>query len=172
MEKLPMHNANEETYEQIKAERDAYRAELSAVMPADYKDWWQNSKLEWPLVASLTITSLRESIGSLTEALSLAAAIRCAQREQLIAMWAGSARSGRWLFDGEACSADTEGAEWEPYTEEEQATWLRDGVVPLLESLLFTNENGEVCVPDDLLTEHGFNEEPEDDTTYPRKDES
>lgn len=29
-------------------------------MPSDYKDWWQNSKAEWPLVARVTIEHLRE----------------------------------------------------------------------------------------------------------------
>jgi len=38
----------------------AWETEISKVMPADYKDWWQNSKLEWPMVARMTIESLRE----------------------------------------------------------------------------------------------------------------
>lgn len=37
-----------------------YDEELSKVMPEDYKDWWQNSKEEWPLVARYSIESLRE----------------------------------------------------------------------------------------------------------------
>jgi len=37
-----------------------YDDELSSVMPEDYKDWWQNSKEEWPLVAKSSIESLRE----------------------------------------------------------------------------------------------------------------
>lgn len=37
-----------------------YDNELSSVMPADYKDWWQNSKEEWPIVAKSSIESLRE----------------------------------------------------------------------------------------------------------------
>lgn len=32
---------------------------LTEVMPPDYKDWHENSKEEWPLVASLTIQNLR-----------------------------------------------------------------------------------------------------------------
>lgn len=38
----------------------AWETELSKVMPLDYKDWWQNSREEWPLVARMTIESLRE----------------------------------------------------------------------------------------------------------------
>jgi len=29
-------------------------------MPPDFKDWWQNDRSEWPLIARLTIESLRE----------------------------------------------------------------------------------------------------------------
>lgn len=38
-----------------------YDEELSSVMPKDYKDWWQNSKEEWPIVAKYSFESLRES---------------------------------------------------------------------------------------------------------------
>ena len=38
-----------------------YDDELSSVMPEDYKDWWQNSKEEWPLVAKLSIEDARQS---------------------------------------------------------------------------------------------------------------
>ena len=48
--------------ERLKADRvalerglAAWEAELSKVMPPDFKDWWQNSKAEWPLVARLVI---------------------------------------------------------------------------------------------------------------------
>lgn len=37
-----------------------WEEELSKVMPADFKDWWQNAKSEWPLVARLVIESLRK----------------------------------------------------------------------------------------------------------------
>lgn len=40
---------------------------LSAVMPPDFKDWHQNSKSEWPLVAALVITGLREQVEQLLE---------------------------------------------------------------------------------------------------------
>ena len=38
----------------------AWETELSKVMPEDYKDWWQNSKEEWPMVARMSIESLRK----------------------------------------------------------------------------------------------------------------
>ena len=38
----------------------AYDEELSKVMPKDYKDWWQNSKDECPLVARLVIEDLEK----------------------------------------------------------------------------------------------------------------
>ena len=38
----------------------AYDDELSKVMPPDFKDWWQGSKDEWPLIAAMVIESLRE----------------------------------------------------------------------------------------------------------------
>lgn len=37
-----------------------YDEELSKVMPADFKDWHQNSKEEWPEIAAAVIASLRE----------------------------------------------------------------------------------------------------------------
>ena len=37
-----------------------YDEELSNVMPKDYKDWWENSPEEWPIVAKSSIESLRE----------------------------------------------------------------------------------------------------------------
>ena len=40
----------------------AYDEELSKVMPPDFKDWWQNSKNEWPEIASWVITNLRERL--------------------------------------------------------------------------------------------------------------
>jgi hypothetical protein len=52
-----------EDLEAIKSELarlQRYDEELSSVMPKDYKDWWQNSPEEWPLVAKYSIESLRE----------------------------------------------------------------------------------------------------------------
>lgn len=48
--------------EEDQKELEAYRSELSKVMPEDKKDWWQNSKSEWPEVARGTIESLKEEI--------------------------------------------------------------------------------------------------------------
>lgn len=39
-----------------------YERELSAVMPADFKDWHQNSRAEWPQVSAGVIRSLREQL--------------------------------------------------------------------------------------------------------------
>ena len=36
--------------------------ELSKVMPADFKDWWQNSREEWPEVARMVIEGLRKQV--------------------------------------------------------------------------------------------------------------
>ena len=44
----------------LERELNAFHGELSKAMPSDYKDWWQNSKAEWPLVARVTIEHLRE----------------------------------------------------------------------------------------------------------------
>ena len=47
----------------------AWETELSKAMPHDFKDWWQNSKQEWPVVARLVIENLREREQSAWEAL-------------------------------------------------------------------------------------------------------
>lgn len=39
---------------------DRYDQALSAVMPSDFKDWWENSKDEWPDVAAGVIENLRK----------------------------------------------------------------------------------------------------------------
>jgi hypothetical protein len=35
---------------------------LSKVMPADFKDWHQNSKEEWPVIAAGVLENLRERL--------------------------------------------------------------------------------------------------------------
>jgi hypothetical protein len=40
----------------------AYDEELSKEMPKDFKDWWQNSKEEWPLVARYVLEGRRGEI--------------------------------------------------------------------------------------------------------------
>lgn len=46
--------------DQLASSKKAWETELSKVMPSDYKDWWENSKEEWPMIARLTIESLRK----------------------------------------------------------------------------------------------------------------
>lgn len=61
------YDINKENYDNlliIKSELarlQRYDDELSSVMPEDYKDWWQNSKEEWPLLAKLSIENHRAS---------------------------------------------------------------------------------------------------------------
>lgn len=62
------------------AERCAdYDRRLSEVMPKDFKDWWQNSRREWPEVAAGTIVNLRKredwAHAQMARALEKAAAI-------------------------------------------------------------------------------------------------
>jgi hypothetical protein len=49
-----------ETVKSELARLQRYDEKLSSVMPNDYKDWWQGSKEEWPLIAKSSIESLRE----------------------------------------------------------------------------------------------------------------
>lgn len=37
-----------------------WESEISKVMPPDFKDWWQNSRADWPLVTRMVIESLKE----------------------------------------------------------------------------------------------------------------
>lgn len=60
-------NRHEEIMELMGTDPDAvadllvsWETELSKVMPPDFKDWWENEKKEWPLVARLVIESLSE----------------------------------------------------------------------------------------------------------------
>ena len=38
----------------------AWEVELSKVMPDDFKDWWENDKSEWPIVARLVIEGVQK----------------------------------------------------------------------------------------------------------------
>lgn len=40
--------------------RADYEEKLSAVMPADFKDWRENNRSEWPEIAAWVIANLRE----------------------------------------------------------------------------------------------------------------
>jgi hypothetical protein len=44
----------------LKKQLKSWESELSKVMPPDFKDWWENSKDEWPVVARMVIESLRD----------------------------------------------------------------------------------------------------------------
>lgn len=46
--------------DQLRAEIDKWRTTLTSVMPADFKDWHQNSPAEWPDIAACVITNARE----------------------------------------------------------------------------------------------------------------
>ena len=37
----------------------AWEDELSTEMPPEFKDWWQNDRAEWPMVAAALIRSLK-----------------------------------------------------------------------------------------------------------------
>jgi hypothetical protein len=43
-----------------KIQLEAFKTELSKVMPSDFKDWWQNNPSEWPIVARLVIENLKK----------------------------------------------------------------------------------------------------------------
>ena len=45
--------------ERLEAEIAKWHAELSAVMPADFKDWHENAQAEWPAVAAQVIRNLQ-----------------------------------------------------------------------------------------------------------------
>lgn len=47
---------------ELEAQLRKWETTLTAVMPADFKDWHQNSKAEWPDIAALVITNLRKHI--------------------------------------------------------------------------------------------------------------
>lgn len=45
---------------------ESWETEMSKVMPKDFKDFWDNSKTEWPLVTRLMIESLKNDTNDLT----------------------------------------------------------------------------------------------------------
>ena len=55
--------------ELAKAKRklELWETEVSKEMPSDFKDWWQNSKNEWPLVARLVLENRRTELEELRE---------------------------------------------------------------------------------------------------------
>ena len=40
----------------------AYDDEISKEMPLDFKDWWENSKDEWPLITRLVLEGRRKEL--------------------------------------------------------------------------------------------------------------
>ena len=51
-----------EELDEAEARLADYDTHLSAVMPPDFKDWFQNAKQEWPDVAARVVTNLRERL--------------------------------------------------------------------------------------------------------------
>jgi len=47
----------------------SWEDEVSKEMPLDFKDWWQNSKEEWPLVCRLVLENRRKEIEELRKEL-------------------------------------------------------------------------------------------------------
>ena len=54
------HPAPQPANSEVAKRLDRYDQALSAVMPPDFKDWWQNSKEEWPDIAAGVIKNLRQ----------------------------------------------------------------------------------------------------------------
>lgn len=44
---------------EAKRKLELWETEVSKEMPPDFKDWWQNSKEEWPIVARLVLENRR-----------------------------------------------------------------------------------------------------------------
>jgi hypothetical protein len=81
----------------LERELNAFHDELSKAMPSDYKDWWQNSKEEWPIVARLTIENLREREQSALEySERLERELNDAKRELTEAGWTHEPGAPRW----------------------------------------------------------------------------
>ena len=95
-----LHERNElrEAYEdsqnmirKLRAENEAlvkrladYDTRLTEVMPEDFKDWHQNSKDEWPLIAAGTIKRLREEDERMSSRLADIAAMNVTQEFKII----------------------------------------------------------------------------------------
>ena len=55
----------------LERELAQWQAELSKVMPPDFKDWWENSKAEWPLVARLVIEGKNRELAAKDEEITI-----------------------------------------------------------------------------------------------------
>jgi len=96
-----------------------WESELSKVMPADFKDWWQNSRDEWPEVASMVIEGLRKQVEMTDKAADarvkeLESALRLRPiaeagpvPEGMVRVYAERYLNRQWLFAEDPCSSDT-----------------------------------------------------------------
>ena len=60
-----------DTARELERELTAWHTELSKVMPPDFKDWWENSKAEWPLVARLVIEGKNRELAAKDEEITI-----------------------------------------------------------------------------------------------------
>jgi hypothetical protein len=117
----------------------------------------------------MIIKDKHESAANDAQMLEAVVAVHDARLALLQSLWAGSAKVGRWLIAGEESKSDAEGAEWTPFTAEEEADWLREGVVPRLEQALFEHDSdNNPIIPLNILLKYGFDEERPDQTRYPQ----
>lgn len=80
-----------------------WETELSAVMPPDFKDWYQNAKSEWPTVACMVIESLRASEAQAWDHLATALTPRPIAeagpvKEGFVRLFGGKDSCGKWVF--------------------------------------------------------------------------
>jgi len=66
--------------DRLRTEVDKWRATLTAIMPADFKDWHQNAPAEWPDIAAWVITNAREQCDAAEGLADIAIAERDALR--------------------------------------------------------------------------------------------
>ena len=67
---LDSHEELERENARLREQLTRWETEISNVMPPDCKDWWQNSKTEWPMIARMTIENLQEREKSAWDILS------------------------------------------------------------------------------------------------------
>ena len=96
---------------ELEQELATWETEIGAVMPSDFKDWHQNSKNEWPVVARSVIESLskRESQAwdHLTTALTPRPIAEAGEvKEGFVRLYGADCRL-RWVFDTTKEDTDT-----------------------------------------------------------------
>ena len=72
--------------------RADYETKLSAVMPADFKDWHENNRSEWPDIAAWVITNLREQRADLEHQLEVQGIACMSMSKKMVAMEAENAK--------------------------------------------------------------------------------